>query len=57
MKIQINDYVSATLNNGTHIDGTIYSVDSEGFMIDDNISGDIFYVAYAEIKKTNEHIH
>ena len=54
--LQVNAYINATLTNGCNIDGQIESINTNGFMIDDNISGDIFQVNNEEIETVNEYI-
>lgn len=54
--LQVNSYINATLNNGYNIDGIIDSVNNDSFMIDDDISGDIFIVNFQEVKQVNEYI-
>ena len=56
-EIIVNAYINATLQNGTNIDGQLFSiVNSDSFFIDDNITGDIFLVDYTEIETINEYI-
>lgn len=56
LDLQVNSYINAILTNGYNIDGIIDSVNSDSFMIDDDISGDIFIVNFQEIKQINEYI-
>lgn len=56
INLQVNAYINATLTNGKNIDGQIDSISEKGFMIDDNISGDIFMVNNEEIAIINEYI-
>ena len=56
INLQVNAYINATLTNGANIDGQIDSISEKGFMIDDNISGDIFLVNNEEIVTINEYI-
>ena len=54
--MKVNAYINATLKNGINIDGQIDSITENGFMIDDNITGDIFLVNNDEIETINEYI-
>ena len=54
--LQVNAYINATLTNGCNIDGQIDAISENGFMIDDNITGDIFFVNFAEVETLNEYI-
>jgi len=56
IELQVNAYINATLTNGCNIDGQIFSIDTNSFMIDDNITGDIFSVNNNEIETINEYI-
>ena len=49
--IKNGDLLHAKLENGSIIHGTIEEVYSNSFMIDDDISGDIFIVDNTEIKE------
>ena len=51
IKIEKGTLLHAKLENGTIIHGTIEEVYNNSFMIDDDISGDIFIVEYEEIKE------
>ena len=53
--MQVNGYINATLKNGSNIDGQIFSIGLDGFMIDDNITGDIFQVSNEEIDTINQY--
>ena len=51
IKIEKGTLLHAKLENGTIIDGTIEKIYDNSFMIDDNISGDVFIVENEEIKE------
>ena len=51
IKIEKGTLLHANLENGTIIDGTIEKIYDNSFMIDDNISGDVFIVENEEIKE------
>ena len=51
IKIEKGILLHAKLENGTIIDGTIEKIYDNSFMIDDNISGDVFIVENEEIKE------
>ena len=51
MNIEKGTLLHAKLENGSIIHGTIEEVHDNSFMIDDDISGDIFTVENAEIKE------
>ena len=51
IKIEKGTLLHAKLENGTIIHGTIEKVYDNSFMIDDDISSDIFIVKNAEIKE------
>ena len=51
IKIKKGTLLHAKLENGTIIHGTIEKVYDNSFMIDDDISGDMFIVENAEIKE------
>ena len=51
VKIEKGTLLHAKLENGTIIHGIIEEVYNNSFMIDDDISGDIFIVEYEEIKE------
>lgn len=51
IKIEKGTLLHAKLENGTIIHGIIEEVYSNSFMIDDDISGDIFIVENDEIKE------
>lgn len=54
--LSINGYINATLHCEAYIDGQIEAIYNDGFLIDDNITGDVFVVKYEEIKKINKYI-
>ena len=51
IKIEKGTLLHAKLENGTIIDGKIEKIYDNSFMIDDNISGDVFIVENEEIKE------
>ena len=51
IKIEKGTLLHAKLENGTIIDGTIEKIYDNSFMIDDNMSGDVFIVENEEIKE------
>ena len=51
IKIEKGTLLHAKLENGTIIHGIIEEVYNNSFMIDDDISGDIFIVENEEIKE------
>ena len=51
IKIEKGTLLHAKLKNGTIIHGIIEEVYNNSFMIDDDISGDIFIVENEEIKE------
>ena len=51
IKIEKGTLLHAKLENGAIIHGTIETVYENSFMIDDDISGDIFMVENEEIKE------
>lgn len=51
IKIEKGTLLHAKLENGIIIDGTIEKIYDNSFMIDDNISGDVFIVENEEIKE------
>ena len=51
IKIEKGILLHAKLENGTIIEGTIEKIYDNSFMIDDNISGDVFIVENEEIKE------
>ena len=51
IKIEKGTLLHAKLENGAIIHGIIEEVYNNSFMIDDDISGDIFIVEYEEIKE------
>ena len=51
IKIEKGTLLHEKLENGTIIDGTIEKIYDNSFMIDDNISGDVFIVENEEIKE------
>lgn len=48
-------YINAALKNGTIIDGDIEAITEDGFLIDDNLSGDIMEIKNEEIDTINEY--
>lgn len=48
-------YINATLKNGTIIDGDIEVIYEDGFLIDDNITGNIMEIKNDEIETINEY--
>ena len=51
IKIEKGTLLHAKLENGTIIHGIIEKIYDNSFMIDDNISGDVFIVENEEIKE------
>ena len=51
IKIEKGTLLHAKLETGTIIEGTIEKIYDNSFMIDDNISGDVFIVENEEIKE------
>jgi len=48
-------YINATLKGGNIIDGDIEAIYPDGFLIDDNITGDIMEIKNNEIETINEY--
>lgn len=48
-------YINATLKNGNNIDGDIVTITEDGFLIDDNITGDVMEIKNDEIEAINEY--
>lgn len=48
-------FIRATLKNGNDISGDIEAITKDGFLIDDNITGDIMEIKNDEIKIINEY--
>ena len=49
--LQVNDILHAELQNGCIIHGQIDKINSNNFLIDDDISGDMMYINFDEIVK------
>lgn len=55
LNLKVNDVLHAQLENETIIHGSIDKVNSDNFLIDDDISGDIMYIDFSEIKEVYFH--